>query len=124
MITWTLRRNGQRMVTIRTEHHLPVQDMAYVLGCYAVDNSRSDRQTGDLVLLAPISRAEGERAFRTHIAEHGPADLWAAWERREDDMRYWGDPGREQIRAWVVTHLLKHYGPDVANACDWAIPQA
>lgn len=121
MFKWTKRRDGQRMLTLRIEHHLPVQDMAYVLGCHAVDESRSNRQTGDLELTAPISRATGERVFRDHIARVGSPEPWYAWESKErSDIAYWGESGRAQIQAWVVAHLRKHYGDDVADECDWA----
>ena len=125
MFNWTKRTNGKRMLTLRIEHNLPVQDMAYVLGCYAVDESHGNRHTGLLEITGPVSRTDGERIFRSHIAEIGSDEPWHAWERRElNDITYWGESGKAEIKAWVVAHLRKHYGDDVAAECDWAQPGA
>jgi DNA-binding transcriptional MerR regulator len=97
----TLRRNGQKMFTIRVEHHIGIDKIATILGAEFFDIPRSEEDKEDedeledidkqIIELNNVSRKEIEQKIREILEQRGSDYFIGAWDyiNKNDSKRLW-----------------------------------
>lgn len=97
----TLRRSGQKMFTIRVEHHIGIDQIATILGAefFDIPKSEEDKEYEDklenidkqIIKLNNISRKELEQKVRQILEERGSNYFIGAWDyiNENDSQSLW-----------------------------------